>query len=80
MDIEIQRGSMQGGDSADPDDTNIFVRNSHLLAKLQSVLKHKGKTSAAFKKLVPKFFWLLGLTLFLRWCKISSSDLVPVTN
>ena len=55
---------MQGGYSADPDDTNIFVRNTHLLAKLQSVLKHKGTTSAAFKKLAPKIFWLLGLTRF----------------
>ena len=37
-------------------------------------------TSTNVKKLTPKTFWLLDLTLLTDWCKISSSYLIPVPN
>ena len=37
--IKVREGMMQGGCSTDLDPTNIFVKNSHLLTKLRSVLK-----------------------------------------
>ena len=39
--VKVRGGSMQGRYSTDLDAMNIFVRNSHLLAKLQSVLKER---------------------------------------
>ena len=39
--VKVRGGPMQGGYSTDLDAMNIFVKNSHLLAKLRSVLKER---------------------------------------
>ena len=39
--VKVWEGLMQGGYSTDLDPTNIFVKNSHLLTTLRSVLKER---------------------------------------
>ena len=58
--VEVRGEPMQGGSSTDLDGMNIFVKNNHLLTKLQNVLKerihlltsskHKEITLGAHKK------------------------------
>ena len=39
--VKVRGGPMQGGYSTDLDAMNIFVKNTHFIAKLRSVLKER---------------------------------------